>query len=148
MTKEELREHCEKQVKACEMWAENRGQKPSGKIYEEHKLILDLIKALEQQPSEDCVSREKVRYMITGGKYANEDYEQFIDRLVKELENMPPVTPTRKVSKWIDGHCANCGCDVPAYIIDWKWEKDMNAKWCPQCGAEMKGENNNDKSNI
>lgn len=84
MTKEELREHCEKQVKMCEEWAEANDREPSGKIYEEHKLILDLInelqdksyelwkesyeeehrrnirleeeiKALEQQPS-DCIS--------------------------------------------------------------------------------------------
>lgn len=39
--------------------------------------------------------------------------------------------------KWIDGHCSLCGCDVPAYIEDWKWEKDMNAKYCPMCGARM-----------
>ena len=53
MTKEELKEHCEKQVKACEMWAKHRGIEPSGKVYEEHKLILDLIKALEQPTVEE-----------------------------------------------------------------------------------------------
>ena len=42
--------------------------------------------------------------------------------------------------RWVDGHCSNCGCDVPAYIIDWKWQKDMDAKFCPQCGAKMDGE--------
>ena len=52
-----------------------------------------IIKALEQEPCEDCVSREKVWYMITGGKYSDEDYEQFIDRLVNELSKMPSVTP-------------------------------------------------------
>jgi hypothetical protein len=39
--------------------------------------------------------------------------------------------------KWIDGHCSLCGCDAPAYIEDWKWIKDMNAKYCPMCGARM-----------
>lgn len=63
-----------------------------------NKALDSVNKALEQTTSDDCVSREKVWYMITGGKYANEDYEQFIDRLVKELENMPPVTPTQS---WI-----------------------------------------------
>ena len=47
MTREELREHCEKQIEMCEMWAISKGEKPSGKIYEEHKLILEL---LEQEP--------------------------------------------------------------------------------------------------
>ena len=48
MTREELKAHCEKQVELCEMWAISRGEKPSGKIYEEHKLILEL---LEQEPT-------------------------------------------------------------------------------------------------
>lgn len=43
MTREELKAHCERQVKACEQWAHARGEKPSGKIYEEHKLILELL---------------------------------------------------------------------------------------------------------
>ena len=43
----------------------------------------------------------------------------------------------RKKGKWVDEHCSVCGCDVPAYIIDWKWQKDMDAKFCPMCGAEM-----------
>ena len=43
-------------------------------------------------------------------------------------------------ARWIDGHCSNCGCDVPAYIIDWKWQKDMDANFCPNCGADMRGE--------
>ena len=56
MTKEELKQHCEKKVKMCEEWAKGNGREPSGKIYEEHKLILDLITELEQQTSEDEVT--------------------------------------------------------------------------------------------
>ncbi len=47
MTREELREHCKKQIRACVMRARRQGEKPSGKVYEEHKLILEL---LEQEP--------------------------------------------------------------------------------------------------
>lgn len=47
MTREEIREHCEKQIKDCEMWARIRGEDPHDRIYEEHKLILEL---LEQEP--------------------------------------------------------------------------------------------------
>ena len=42
-----------------------------------------------------------------------------------------------KKGRWVDGQCSNCGCDVPAYIIDWKWQKDMEANYCPNCGARM-----------
>ena len=47
MTREELREHCIRQIEQIEMWAKYKGEKPSGKVYEEHKLILEL---LEQEP--------------------------------------------------------------------------------------------------
>ena len=47
MTQEELKEHCEKQIESCEMWAKHKGEEPHGNIYEEHKLILEL---LEQEP--------------------------------------------------------------------------------------------------
>jgi len=62
--------------------------------------------------------------------------ELFIDK----IKNLPPVQPERKTGKWIDGQCSNCGCDTPAYIIDWKWQKDMDANYCPNCGAYMGGE--------
>ncbi len=43
-----------------------------------------------------------------------------------------------KTGHWVHGeYCSECGCDVPAYIIDWKWQKDMDAKYCPNCGAKM-----------
>ena len=55
MTREELKEHCEKQIEMCEMWAIAKGEEPSGNVYEEHKLILEL---LEQKPEiircKDC----------------------------------------------------------------------------------------------
>jgi len=55
MTREELKTHCEKQIRACEMWARSQGEKPCGKIYEEHKLILEL---LEQESVLDKIRTE------------------------------------------------------------------------------------------
>lgn len=52
MTKEELKEHCKRQVECCEMWARNNGGEPHGKVYEEHKLILDLINELQDKSFE------------------------------------------------------------------------------------------------
>lgn len=127
MTKEELREHCEKQVKMCEEWAKGNDREPSGKIYEEHKLILDLIKALEQeayyknlaqsyektinkltkaiaeqQPSEDCVSRQAVIEIIKKSDACL--YEKSDNNgLVGKIKTLSPVTPTHGTCK----ECAN-----------------------------------------
>ena len=96
------------------------------------------IKALEQQPSDDCVSRKDIYFKLTNGAYHNETIEQFIDRLVKELEALPPVTPTRKSGlhwierfnnedKWLE--CPYCHKD-----------SDNAYNYCPNCGAEMESE--------
>ena len=92
MTKEELKQHCEKQVKMCEEWAKGNDREPSGKIYEEHKLILDLIKALEQQPSDDCVSRADLidKLEILDKRYGSDFYWE----VRKIVDILPPVTPT------------------------------------------------------
>ena len=57
MTREELKEHCKKQIEMCEIWAISKGEDPHGKIYEEHKLILEL---LEQEPSRDMEEIKEV----------------------------------------------------------------------------------------
>lgn len=43
MTREELKAHCQRQIEGCEMWAKHHGEEPQGKVYEEHKLILELL---------------------------------------------------------------------------------------------------------
>jgi hypothetical protein len=47
MTREALKAHCLNQIEMCKTWAIGKGEEPSGTIYEEHKLILEL---LEQEP--------------------------------------------------------------------------------------------------
>ena len=59
------------------------------------------------------------------------DFEQ-------ELSALQPINPQeQRTGHWIDGHCSICGCDAPSYIIDWKWQKDMEANYCPNCGVKM-----------
>ena len=90
MTREELKEHCEKQIRISEIMS--RGKEPSDKIYEEHKMILEL---LEQPTSDDCVSRAKVDQRIydyaesNGLSYAN---------MKNYILDVPPVTSTQR---WI-----------------------------------------------
>lgn len=57
------------------------------------KAIKEAIKALEQQPSEDCVSRQAVvEYIKACGAELGHDCENEI--VVEDILNMPPVTPT------------------------------------------------------
>lgn len=132
MTKEELREHCEKQVKMCEEWAKGNDREPSGKIYEEHKLILDLIKALEQaayyknlaqsyektinkltkaiadqQPSDDCISRTQAIEWMENLRQMDEcfgNYEDDYFPLSEVIDRLKNVPPVTPTH----GTCKDC----------------------------------------
>lgn len=75
------------------------GYQPKQKRPENMPEYEECIKALEQQPSEDCVSRKEVLQMIeniqnAGGFIGYHTYSEAFDR----VDNMPPVTPTQR---WI-----------------------------------------------
>ena len=56
------------------------------------------IKSLEQQPSEDCVSRQNViNYIRTLS--CDLSYWSVTDEVVKDIEKLPPVTPTTCIAK-------------------------------------------------
>ena len=56
MTREELKKHCERQIEMCELWAHGKVEElNNSKIYQEHKLILEL---LEQEPILDKIRAE------------------------------------------------------------------------------------------
>ena len=84
----------------------------------------------------DAVSRKAVINQIF---YSTDNNGDVVlgSALRERIEKLPSVTPIRPKGHWIDGYCSECGCDVPAYIVDWKWQKDMDAKYCPNCGCRM-----------
>ena len=107
MTREELKEHCKKTVEQCEMWAIHRGEEPSGKVYEEHKTILDI---LEQEPC-DTISREAVLKRIA--QFSTEEGSSVrVQPLYSDMYNMPPVTPSRRKGHWITRHYIQNGKSV------------------------------------
>lgn len=89
MTREELKAHCKKQIEMCEMWAKAKGENPCGKVYEEHKMILEL---LDQKTYDDCISRQDVLNCVTSN--------EFRYRMVEDIKALPPVTPKEKAG-WI-----------------------------------------------
>lgn len=120
------------------------------------------IKALEAQPSEDCISRQAViilideasemhPYKVVGDSDTYSNYNQgwsdACDWLYANIEGVPSVTPERPKGKWtyIGNSKVNglkiCKCSV--------CEKRTygSLKYCPNCGAEMSGGSEDADSN-
>lgn len=109
------------------------------------------LKTLKAEPYEDAISREAVWTKITNGALPLESPEQFIDRISKEVEAMPSVTPKRKTGKILTDYaigidkkgferklvntryCSLCKCDLG-------YNADILTHYCPNCGAKMENE--------
>lgn len=88
-------------------------------------------KALEQQPSEDCVSREGARQFLYEeiDRLNNDELYDIFSKIIDDMYNeLPPVTPTQKSN--------------PTYLDCQKCENFRNPDYfkCKNCG---KGGNNN-----
>lgn len=109
------------------------------------------IKALEQQPCEDAISRQTVIDSIRN--YFHDEYYQRTsiqdcrDCLIEDvIKSLPPVTPIRPKGEWLPTHeylaaeggsidYVKCSC-----CERWSLEQDV-LDFCPYCGADMRGEN-------
>lgn len=127
------------------------------------------IKALEQsEPCEDVVSRAEILRMINciNDHHAITPYKSVgavTEHLTRIASNLPPVTPKQRIGKWIpvDSYTAYGGDEVTwmahgnpvafYYCSECKEHayagedgEDILSKFCPHCGAKMKGTNNAD----
>lgn len=102
----------------------------------------EAIKALEQDPCEDAISRQAVLELVA-------DYDLSMGQVVKGIHALPSVTAQPNTGRWewvqYDGnpnignwHCSECRSIFIEGTI--KREKDSIPfyKYCPQCGAKMK----------
>jgi len=109
----------------------------------ENEALRIAIKALEQQSSEDCISREAVFKIFDEACYIDGDW--YVMR--EKIEKLSSVTLTRPKGKWkILDECANEGvycseCHKKIFKLEFsntmKWR---NFKYCPNCGADMRGD--------
>ena len=94
------------------------------------------IKALEQEPCEDAISKESLlaRLRLNYSKNQNVSLQALVDIVNTER----PITPARRVGEWIVlkdeyGDIVEAVCSCCDANGNHKWE------WCPHCGAEMRG---------
>ncbi len=144
MTREEAINHIR------DIIAENNSIKPSMAVFELEKEALRMaIKALEQNPCDDFVSRKAVEKIINKW-LSHPDYElkDSIYDMTKKIHKLPSVTPKEKTGHWILADkqnkedvvndnfrfiCSECLCsDIHA--------KNTIVPYCWKCGARMEVE--------
>jgi aerobic-type carbon monoxide dehydrogenase small subunit (CoxS/CutS family) len=92
-----------------------------------------VIKMLEQQPCDDAISRQSVLDMIENAQIITDG--EFCGYCTEDIDIniLPPVTPQRKVGKWIDTgsgqKCSLCG--------EIQYGYDSFRRFCASCGERM-----------
>ena len=110
------------------------------------------IKALQQEPCDDCISRQAAIDVLNINRnpvfHDSVDYEGAMYDICK----LPSVTPAEKVGQWkevyaetdyhngwIEFSCENCeyqhGLESGEY--EWHFGDPIPWKYCPMCGAKM-----------
>lgn len=92
------------------------------------------IKALEQEPCEDVISRQAV---LKPYQTLKDNDTICIWLLRKNIEQQPSVTPQSKTGRWIDGKCNRCGTHAPYWAMASGY---YLSEYCPTCGAKMTAE--------
>ena len=105
------------------------------------------IKALEQQPCDDCISRQAVLdglASIAKVKARSDAQKSLMGRIMFFVEQLPPVTPKEKTGRWIQGEidgqivraftCSKCGAISIFRVSN---GNIVNGDLCPNCGAKM-----------
>lgn len=100
---------------------------------------VEIIKALEQQPNADCISRAYVESIVEELENICINGDDYILSLLSRIKNAPPVTPSRPKGHWIE-HPHECG-------DNWQYPKyecskchiwvEYDDDFCPGCGADM-----------
>ena len=105
--------------------------------------------ALEQQqePCEDCISRQEVNTLVDELARAISDERCFMSRgrstefIMRDILVLPSVIPQPKIGHWaryVDNYkeCSNCGKLIKYYY-------DYN--YCPTCGARMEEDKDDER---
>ena len=104
-----------------------------------------VIKALEQEPCDDSISRQAVIEWLKDKDIIKTKNQE--ENARRELAELPSVEPERKNGKWIDkgiignteAHnfvCSECGWNEPDFP-----ERIGELHYCTSCGAKMEVEN-------
>ena len=116
--------------------------------YKEQAEALNMaIKALEQQPCEDCISREAVDEYITNllSGYLYDEERTRLEDLTTYIWELPSVTSHPKIGQWINLENTKYKGQVLPFWDRYECSKcgghgEGTSNYCPNCGAKMEAD--------
>lgn len=104
------------------------------------------IKALEQEPCEDAVSRKAVHDMLENLPVTVENkWFNWLQKACIRLAELPSVTSIRPKGHWVECNddisdwyeCSECGYGNEGEM-QYSREYDVRTNYCPNCGTKMR----------
>ena len=93
------------------------------------------IKALEQEPCEDAISREAM--LLLQVEYAEDMSATKFWRMRDDIRSLPPVTSKEKTGHWIENAPEYQNIDPPYICSECGNMHLRKTNYCDQCGAKM-----------
>lgn len=97
----------------------------------------DMLNYLEQEPCDDCISRQAVLDLIVANHTELNGLNVVMySPLYKDIKQLPSVTPEPKMGYWIqvDDIADAFDCSECDAMVSRKYN------YCPKCGAKMESE--------
>lgn len=83
----------------------------------------------------DLISRQAAIEALTGWETEPSDED-----IVRELKNLPSVTPTERTGEWIENAPEGQDIDPPYICSICGHAESTRTPFCEQCGADMRGD--------
>lgn len=129
------------ELEPCEDWYDVPSDEMT--LEQARQAVKDLRKKLseylEQEPCEDCISRQEALNCVT--------LNEFRYKIVEDMKTLPSVAPKEKTGHWVKTPKAVMGegymwyCDKCEHQVYQDSSRDYpSEKYCPNCGARMVSE--------
>ena len=118
------------------------------------EVVLEVVKGLSElstnlaEVGTDAISRQQaidafntnIDELVVSGKENVDAVERYLNRVIDEIKQLPPIQPKRGRWHYSDGKPARIGLSFGVVCDQCGTESEYCTNFCGECGADMRGE--------